>query len=67
MTQCSISEISERKLVNGIDNGIKNDPCGKTKSSVETIQEQGSELELHITKPGHEFNDKEILDKNADA
>lgn len=24
-------------------------------------------LELNIKNPGHEFNDKEILDKNADA
>lgn len=58
--------ILESKLFNGINNG-KIDSSSNSSPSDETIQEHDTELELHITKPGHEFNDKEILDKNADA
>jgi hypothetical protein len=48
---------------------LEHNPASEVNSEAtdKTIQTQNDELELHITQPGHEFNDKEILDKNADA
>lgn len=45
----------------------KNDEVLKEDIPDETFQENNDKLDMHITNPGHEFNDKEILDKNADA
>lgn len=67
MTQHPLPKTPPDVSSNGTDHVTTNDPELNSESSDKTIQQQNDELELHITKPGHEFNDKEILDKNADA
>ncbi|WP_018986878.1 hypothetical protein [Methylophilus methylotrophus] len=45
----------------------ENLPASESEEGQEVYQQQNDALDLHIKTHPHPFNDKEILDKNADA